>query len=144
MKKIFLLCFACLFSLSAFAAEKKPLKAAALSLLIPGGGQFYNESYTKFGVVALAETSLLGYSLVSRIKAEDSYDEYLLSLTDTDYNKYVEYYSDSQNGLWWAGTLVFLSVIDAYVDAHLFDFEAKKRNIHLKFEENKMMLSWDF
>lgn len=144
MKKLILILLICLMSFAVFGNEKKPLKAAALSLLIPGGGQYYNESYVKFSVVALTETSLLGYSIFSRTRAERSYDDYLLSMNEADYNKYADYYADSQNGLWWTGTVVFLSVIDAYVDAHLFDFDEKKKSIHLKFEEDKMMLVWNF
>jgi len=146
MRKFLIIVILIIFSFSCFAEEnkKKPLKATALSLLIPGGGQFYNESYWKSGGVFLLESTVIGMATYHHLKAEDYYKKYTQTESAEYYNKYLEYYNKRQSDLFWVGTVVFLSMIDAFVDAHLFDFDDKKRKIHLKFEENTISLSFRF
>jgi len=120
------------------------MKAAALSLLIPGGGQFYNESYWKSGGVLLLESAVIGLATYHHLQAEDYFQKYTQTENEEYYQKYLENYNKRQSDLFWVGTVVFLSVIDAFVDAHLFDFEEKKKKIHLKFEENAVSLSYRF
>jgi len=146
MRKFLIIIFLLLFSISGFTEEnkKKPLKAAALSLLIPGGGQFYNESYWKSSGVFLLESYVIGLATYHHLKAEDYYQKYAQTENPENYGKYLEYYNKRQSDFFWVGTVVFLSMIDAFVDAHLFDFETKKKKIHLKFEENTISLSYRF
>ncbi len=124
--------------------EKKPLKAAVLSCFIPAGGQFYNGKFVKSGFVFALEGSFIGLAVYHHTKAEDYYDRYRTSLSESDYSEYVKYYEKRQSDFFWVGTIVFLSAIDAYVDAHLFNFEEKKNKIHLKFENNMIGLSYNF
>jgi len=135
-----------LLSTSVFAAEnsKKPLKAAALSVLIPGGGQFYNESYWKFGGICFLETSLIGLTVYHHQQSQKFYDDYAVSQNPDDYKNYLKYYDKRQSDLFWLGTTVFLSALDAFVDAHLYDFKEKKKKIHLKFERKALILSYGF
>ncbi|HHE36959.1 MAG TPA: hypothetical protein ENL20_00085 [Candidatus Cloacimonetes bacterium] len=146
MRKFLIIIFLLLFSISGFTEEnkKKPLKAAALSLLIPGGGQFYNESYWKSSGVFLLESYVIGLATYHHLKAEDYYQKYAQTENPENYSKYLEYYNKRQSDFFWVGTVVFLSMIDAFVDAHLFDFETKKKKIHLKFGENTISLSYRF
>ena len=148
MHKIFLIIFLVLIlsSLSAeeVALKKYPLKAVALSCLIPGGGQFYNGKFIKSGFVVAVEGSFIGLAAYHHLEAEKYYDKYEVSKLETDYNEYVKYYERRQSDFFWIGTIIFLSAIDAYVDAHLFDFEEKKNKIHLKFEDNTIGLSYNF
>jgi hypothetical protein len=144
MKKIvFFICAVSVFSLQA-QTEKKPLKAAALSVLVPGGGQYYNEKKLKAAVVFSGEAILLGLSFYQHYKSEDYYDKYENTLEEMYYNKYLDYYYKKQNTLWWTGAAVFLSALDAYVDAHLFDFEETKQKIHLKFDQQMIGVSVNF
>jgi hypothetical protein len=146
MKKIYILFLIIIISFPLVSQEvaKKPFKAAALSFFIPGGGQFYNESYWKFGAVVAIEGSLIGLYTYHFIKENDYYDKYEKTLDTKYYDKYTDYYNKRQNDLWWLGTAIFLSTLDAFVDAHLFDFEEKKQKIHLKFEDKKLILSYRF
>ena len=123
---------------------KKPFKAVMLSLFVPGGGQFYNESYVKSGVVFALEATLLGFTAYHHFKSEDYYDKYKISGSEEDYNDYLDYYYKRESDLWWLGAVVFLSMMDAYVDAYLFNFKEKKNKIHLKFEDNMISLSYSF
>ena len=123
---------------------KKPLKAAVLSCFIPGGGQLYNGKFVKSGFVFALEGSFISLALYHHTKAEDYYDKYRVSLSESDYSEYVKYYNKRQSDFFWIGTIIFLSAIDAYVDAHLYNFEEKKNKIHLKFENNMIGLSYNF
>ena len=124
--------------------KKQPLKAVALSCFIPGGGQLYNGKYLKSGFVIAVEGSFIGLAAYHHFEAEKYYDRYEVSELETDYNEYVKYYERRQSDFFWIGTIIFLSAIDAYVDAHLFDFEEKKNKIHLKFENNTVGLVYNF
>ena len=148
MRKILLIIFLTLILISLLAEEKiitkKPLKAAVLSCFIPGGGQLYNGKYLKSGFVFAVEGSFIGLAAYHHLEAEKYYDRYKVSLSETDYNEYVKYYEKRQSDFFWVGAIIFLSAIDAYVDAHLFDFEEKKNKIHLKFENNTVGLVYNF
>ena len=148
MRKIFLIIFLTLILISLTAEErviiKQPLKAAILSCFIPGGGQLYNGKYLKTGFVLAVEGSFIGLAAYHHFEAEKYYDRYEVSLSDSDYNEYVKYYERRQSDFFWVGTIIFLSAIDAYVDAHLFDFEERKNKIHLKFENNTVGLVYNF
>jgi len=150
MRNVFLVMLLFLIITSVFAedssSKKYPLKAAALSCFIPGGGQLYNGKLVKSGFVFALEGSFIGLALYHHLEAEKNYDEYELDPDNNyaNYKEYVNYYEKRQSDLFWIGTIIFLSAIDAYVDAHLFDFDDKKNKIHLKFEENTVSLSYNF
>ncbi len=148
MRKILLIIFLILLLASLPAEEeivkKQPLKAAILSCIIPGGGQLYNGKYLKSGFILTVEGSFIGLALYHHLEAEEYYDRYKFSLSDSDYNEYVKYYERRQSDFFWVGTVIFLSAIDAYIDAHLFDFDEKKNKIHLKFENNTVGLVYNF
>ena len=139
-----LMLFAVIGHVSGFDTGKKPMKAAALSLFIPGGGQLYNGSYWKFGIFAATETALIGYAVYNFYEGEDYYDLFLETGSEEYYNRYQDYYYDRQNTYWWLGITIFLSTIDAYVDANLYNFEQTKKKVRLKFEENALLISYDF
>ncbi|MDO9578228.1 MAG: DUF5683 domain-containing protein [Candidatus Cloacimonadales bacterium] len=129
---------------------KIPFKAAALSFFIPGGGQFYNENYLKSAAVFALEGSLIALAAYHYSESERYYDKSKDSLSYTYdqrrkyYGQYVNYYEKRQSDFWWLGTVIFLSTIDAYVDAHLFDYDDRKNKIHLKFENNMISLQYNF
>ena len=53
-------------------------------------------------------------------------------------------YDKRQNDFWWLGSILFLSVVDAFVDAHLYNFEEKKDEVHLIFDNEKIGVSLNF
>ena len=148
MRKIVLIIFLFLVLISLSAEEKnikkQPLKAAIFSCVIPGGGQFYNGKYLKTGFVLAVEGSFIGLATYHHLEAERYYDRYSVTGSGLDYDEYVKYYERRQSDFFWIGAIIFLSAIDAYVDAHLFDFDEKKNKIHLKFENNTVGLVYDF
>lgn len=149
MRKTHLIFLLILFSIFLYSEDeiirkKMPLKAAVFSCIMPAGGQLYNGKLLKSGFVFVIEGSFIGLAIHHHNKAEKYYDRYKASLSVSDYSEYVKYYEKRQSDLFWIGTIIFLSAIDAYVDAHLFNFEEKKNKIHLKFEHNMIGLAYNF
>ncbi|MBC34941.1 MAG: hypothetical protein CL663_02705 [Bacteroidetes bacterium] len=119
--------------------EHSPHKATIRSLIIPGWGQAYNKKYWKIPIV-YAGLGTFGYMAFSNRAEYQRYKtayEYVLAGEEGDPpNAYAERYSQSQlqtgqelyqrnmelsfilMGLWY-----LINVIDATVDAHLFQFE---------------------
>ena len=130
-----------------FDPGKSPTQAAFMSLFVPGAGQLYNESYYKAGSVILIEGILIGLLIHDHNETEKAYDK-AMSAYGEEYNywadRYYKYYDRRQNDMWWLGTTMLLSAIDAYVDAHLHNYDTLREDIHLRFEKDKVMISWEF
>jgi len=106
---------------------KSPTGAMLRSMAIPGWGQLYNRQYLKALVIAGGETFFIVQAIRYWDLSEDAYnafsgqeDYYLRSLYYQDY----DFYQDRRNlYLWLSGVSIFLSMVDAYVDAHLHNFD---------------------
>jgi len=119
----------------------------ALSFIIPGGGQFYNESYYKAAVVFALEGYLISRTIYHHSKVNEYYDKAQESVGE-DFlayqDLYYRYYNRRQNDFWWLGTVVFLSMVDAFVDAHLYNYNQEKEKVHIIFEGNKIGIGLNF
>lgn len=113
-----------------FVMAKSPTGAAIRSAIVPGLGQFYNESYWKIPVV-LGLTGFLAYGY---FKESDSYatyrDLYAASITASNpsgelvWKNYREFYRGRRDTYaWWFLVSYLLQIADAYIDAHLYDFD---------------------
>ncbi len=119
---------------SLFVMTKSPLGAVGRSAILPGWGQFYNESYWKIPVV----WGVLGwftYLYVENNKLYKKYgDLYLDSLENEKGNTYYrnarDLYRDERDKYALVlGISYLLNLVDAYVDAHLFDFDVTENPI---------------
>jgi hypothetical protein len=145
MKKWFLIIFIfSSFLLYSFELPKKPMRSAFYSLVVPGGGQFYNENYWKFAGVCAVEGYFIGRTMYHQIQSDKYYDRYKKSLLEADYNKHLDYYYEVKNDYWWLGATIVLSMLDAYVDAHLYNFKENKEKINLKFIDKMIILELKF
>lgn len=113
-----------------------PKKAALYSAVLPGAGQVYNRKYWKVGVIA-AGTGALIYGLnfnqrnfnlfkselIKRQQNLGGLDADLNLYTDANLNELQDFYRRNRDltvvGL---ALLYALNIIDANVDAHLYDF----------------------
>ena len=96
--------------------RKNPTGAMLRSLVFPGWGQLYNEKYVKALIVFSIETGL-ALSMSYQNDQMHRYDK----KGDAETAKF---YRDDRNRLiWWLTGFVLLSMGDAYVDAHLFDYD---------------------
>ncbi|HPY96872.1 MAG TPA: DUF5683 domain-containing protein [Candidatus Cloacimonadota bacterium] len=128
--------------------EKNPTTASLLSFAIPGGGQFYNESYIKMGIVLLADTyfvSTANYHEEKRQKNKKKMNNATFEQESQYYKSQMNYHFEKrQSSYWWIGISTFLSITDAYVDAHLYNFDVKKNEIELRFSASNLTLSYKF
>jgi hypothetical protein len=131
-----------------FELPKNPTKAAFLSAFIPGAGQIYNGKYLKAAGVITVQGLLIAQTkhndkMMKRYKNKRGDDK-----EDPDYAfndfMYKEYYGDRQSFIYWIGVSVFMSAMEAYVDAHLLNFKAKKNEINIKFTEDRVEVSVSF
>jgi hypothetical protein len=119
-----------------FRMKKSPWIAVGLSALLPGAGQFYNQSYWKVPII-LGLGGYLAYEFFDNNKTYHDYrDRYAATQTDStpdgDLNLKTlrEFYLDQRNDFIWYFTILYVvNLIDAYVDAHLFDFDVKEEKI---------------
>ncbi|HOV17307.1 MAG TPA: DUF5683 domain-containing protein [Candidatus Cloacimonadota bacterium] len=136
-------------NLRAAEEEKQPLRAMIYSAVLPGGGQIYNEAYIKAGAVIGVQAYLIGRAFYLDDKAkhygnlmdEFAADPYYSQLYQT---KRDQYRDDLRSDYWWIGVTVALSVADAFVDAHLSNYNSEKEKVRLKFEDKLLQLELKF
>ncbi len=119
-----------------FRMKKSPTKAVLLSMVLPGAGQFYNESYWKIPIIA----GLVGYFGYEYFRQNNLYkdyrDQYSASQTtvnpsgDLNLKALREFYRDQRDDFVWYFMIVYVvNMVDAYIDAHLFDFDVKDEKL---------------
>ncbi len=135
-----------------FKMKKSPWRAVAYSAILPGAGQFYNESYWKIPIIA----GLGGYFVYELIINNNQYldykQQYLNSQTpqnpqgNLQLQSLREFYRDQRdNFIIYSMILYLVNLIDAYVDAQLYDFNVSD-NIKLSVlqKEDIFKLSYGF
>lgn len=106
----------------------EPWKVAMISAVLPGYGQVYNKAAWKVPILY----GLLGYFGYRALDYNDSYNEYRDKYSaDPDgpdassYRSERDDYQEKRNQHIMFLALAYIAgIIDAYVDAHLYDFDA--------------------
>ncbi|MBM4168910.1 MAG: hypothetical protein FJ215_07105 [Ignavibacteria bacterium] len=112
--------------------EKSPALAMTLSSLLPGAGQFYNESYWKIPIIY----GFGAWFAVNWKKADDLYrqyrDEYSASVGKKEFGgtgderlRYIRdfYRNERDRFSLYLGLTYLLNIVDAYVGASLYSFD---------------------
>jgi hypothetical protein len=129
--------------------QHSPVKAAVMSICLPGLGQAYNKKYWKIPVV-YAGLGILTYFIVTNAQQysiyKNAYIESINNDTTGQYQDLVNKYSSEDlvnareyyrrnlevscilTGVWY-----ILNIVDAAVDAHLFTYNIS-RNLSLKVD----------
>lgn|GEM_PF-437172 len=118
---------------------KNPTGALLRSLALPGWGQLYNEQYIKSALVLAAEGLLVAGAVVEHQRAEDDhavYQDLLQSdaVREAAWRRYSRRIDKRNAYLWYYAGFKFLSIIDAYVDAHLYRFDEGPFAVQLRAE----------
>jgi hypothetical protein len=103
--------------------RRSPMGALLRSVAVPGWGQYYNHKFLKCAVVFGAESFFIAKSIHWWKKAEDQYDKVQVTESGRDFSTYINFRDRRNDYLWLTGLAVFLSMFDAYVDAHLSGFD---------------------
>lgn len=135
-----------------FSMKKSPWRAVAYSAILPGAGQFYNESYWKIPIIA----GLGGYFVYEIVINNNQYldykDQYANSQTpqnpqgNIQLQNYREFYRDQRdNFIIYSLILYVVNLIDAYVDAQLYDFNVSDKIKFSVSQKDKILnLSYGF
>lgn len=82
-------------------------------MALPGWGQWYNHKTFKALLVTGGELGLVADMMVQNQWAQKARDPYERA-----------FYVNNRNlAAWWLAGVILYSMADAYVDAHLFDFD---------------------
>ncbi len=110
-------------------AKKSPGLAMLLSAVVPGAGQFYNQSYWKVPVVLGLGLYFASTWLDQNRRTQIYRQQYVDSLNANPnlaavYLREREFYKEQRDTFaWYFVILYFVNIADAYVDASLFDFD---------------------
>lgn len=107
---------------SVFVLTKSPWTAVLMSAVIPGAGQIYNESYWKAPII----WGLAGWLVYNWVQNNNSFKENKNLYIQTNIENYRtlrNIYRDQRDLFTiYMGLTYLLNLVDAYVDAQLFDF----------------------
>lgn len=124
-----------------------PKKAGLYSAILPGMGQAYNRKYWKIGVLAAGAGALIyGYQfnqrnytsfkgeLIKRQQGFGNLDESLVFYSDANLLELQDFYRRNRDlTIIGMGLLYAINIIDAVVDAHLFDFNVNNDlSLHIR------------
>jgi len=105
---------------------KSPNGAMLRSLFVPGWGQLYNGKWFKAILVCGVEVGLISNAVYQNQMAVQSTGKLER-----------EWYQDNRNlSVWWLLATVLLSMADAYVDAHLYNFD-ESLDLSIEMESTK-------
>ena len=83
------------------------------SLVLPGWGQFYNGKWFKGILIGGTEVGLIANAIIQNqyaVQAESELEK--------------EFYQENRSlSIWWLGATLLYSITDAFVDAHLYNFD---------------------
>ena len=110
------------------------------SVIFPGWGQYSNRKYLKAGLVFAVESYFIYRAVDNAQKASDWRHRWKAetqsNLRAKYFRKYTSYRDSRNSNLWTTAAVIFISMFDAYVDAHLRDFprqlgKAKKLSLEI-------------
>jgi Family of unknown function (DUF5683) len=105
-----------------FVMHKSPLGAVLRSAILPGLGQIYNESYWKAPIIWGVGTLLI-YNWIQYNNDFNYYRLKYIQTGDENYRTLRSFYQDQRDLMSiYMGIVYLLNLVDAYVDAQLFDF----------------------
>lgn len=133
--------------------KRSPTAASLMSMVIPGLGQTYNKKYWKVpiiygaigGLAYAANKNDIGYQKYKKAyinrtdEDEDTVDDYVGILTDANLESEMDKWRKARDfDFIIIGLVYFLNIVDASVDAHLFNFDVSD-DLSLNINPNYMV-----
>ena len=111
---------------------QNPTGALFKSMLVPGLGQLGNRRYFKAAVFIGLECWFAGSAIHYGRQAADAKDVFASMPTTPERNYWYAFYDNKRKNrnkfTWFAGITIFISMFDAFVDAHLSGSPTDERN----------------
>ena len=111
--------------------HKSPKVAMYSNAILPGLGQVYNGRRIKTAIMVAAASYYIGnvwlnHKSAQRFMASRSKLPPDVKLHTVNFhNTWIQFYKEqSKDYLWWSGAVWILGLIDAWIDAHLYDIRA--------------------
>ena len=117
---------------------KSAKKASILSIILPGSGQIYNKKYWKVPIIysSLAtsiyficenQKKLTNYENAYNDRFNGRTDDYIDVYNNTQLISIIDYYERNRDiSMMITAAIYLLNIVDASVDAHLFDFDVSE------------------
>lgn len=107
------------------AEAGRPSGATVLvaSAVYPGLGQLLNGAEPKAAVVSVAEAFLVAGLVLEDRRTRNAFRLYEQTGEARYFDDYSEHYDKRQALVWWVVVAALYGLTDAYVDAHLADFD---------------------
>jgi len=110
-------------------AHRSPSGALWRSCALPGWGQLYNHQPVKAGVIMAAEGATLGFAIGNYVTSRRYLREARAATDDETKKRYYGYHQDyvvdTEFWGWLFVGCIAYSMMDAYVDANLSDWDVK-------------------
>lgn len=124
---------------------QNPTLALFKSMLVPGLGQIGNHQYVKAAAVIGLQTWLISSAVKHGNDASDFRKQFEAAIDPVERNNFYDQYLDSKDErnkfTWFAVIVTFVSMFDAFSDAHLSGFpkepEETSHDIELHFRPAK-------
>ena len=114
---------------SLFVMTKSPMGAVLRSAILPGWGQIYNESYIKAPIVWGIFGGLAAVWIFNNNKYKENGDLFIQTGIE-QFRTLRSFYRDQRDLVSiYVGLTYLLNLIDAYVDAQLFDFSIEENRV---------------
>jgi len=111
---------------SVFVMQKSPWGAVLRSAIIPGLGQFYNESYWKIPIIWGTAALLISGWVYNNNLYNDNKDLFINTGQYLYQYRRDFYRNQRDNFTIYLVVLYVLNLLDAYVDAQLYDFNVEE------------------
>ena len=117
---------------------KSAKKASILSIILPGSGQIYNKKYWKVPIIYSSLATSIYFICENQKKLtnyENAYidrfngrtDDYIDVYNNTQLISIIDYYERNRDiSMMITAAIYLLNIVDASVDAHLFDFDVSE------------------
>jgi len=131
---------------------QNPTVALFKSMMVPGWGQIGNRQYIKAGIIIALEATLIAaivHYAGETADAKEAFEAAEGLERELKFQRYLDAKDNRNRNSWFLGTVIFLSMFDAYVDAHLAGFPqvSEKVSIRLGTSEDFLLAArceWRF
>ncbi len=124
---------------------KNPTTSILLSMAIPGGGQFYNESYVRSALYLSTVSYFVATALINQNRIDDIEENRVIFETEAERSNRIDTYYNKRNvAIWRSFGFYLLNILDAWAGAYLFGFndimDNETRNVSITHSETSELM----